>query len=291
MVGTSSGDMAAQERRYRKELNTDPAALPIRAPAFGSIADSLTQRLRIGGPRYTVSTACSAGANALLYAAWMIREGRADHALVVGAELRNDISLLGFSSMHLIASNGCRPFDADRTGIVLGEVLAVTVLGCEPPQRSGRLWRLHGGATLCDHSHPTSSSPEKIALTMQRALRDAGIDSADIRAIKTHGTGTASNDLNEALGLLRSFGPQAPPFTSIKPLLGHTLGACGVAETLAIQACLDRGLLPGTSGFRDTDPEIGIRPQTVPLSIEPGPVLLNYFGFGGNNCSLVIGPC
>ena len=290
-LGTSSGDIGLHEQRYAKECDSSGAeAVAIRHPFHGDMAARLAHDFSLGGPVYTLSTACSASANALLYASWMIREGRIDHALVLGVELQNKISLMGFNSMMLIARSGVsRPFDLTREGIVLGEAIAATVLSAEPNQNTH--WQLEGGANFCDASHPTNPAPEKIAETIRLALGDAQCTTNDITAIKAHGTGTSSNDLGEALGMRQVFGDQPPPFTSIKPVLGHTLGACGVLETLTIQRCLEQGQLPATVGFQQVDPNLGIAALSANQSLKPGPTLLNFFGFGGNNCSLVMTPC
>lgn len=289
-LGTSSGDIAMHEQRYAAESSTAANAIAIHHPFHGDMAARLTHEFQLGGPAYTLSTACSASANALLYASWMIRQGRIDHALVLGVELQNKISLMGFNSMLLIARSGIsRPFDVAREGIVLGEAIAATVLSSERTESTH--WRLVGGASFCDASHPTNPAPEKIAETIQLALRDACYMPAEITAIKAHGTGTSSNDLGEALGMRKAFADQPPPFTSIKPVLGHTLGACGVLETLTIQRCLEQGVLPATTGFQQIDPSLGIAALSANQPLNPGPILLNFFGFGGNNCSLVMTPC
>lgn len=288
-IGTSSGDIGEHERSYARARVADREAIAITLPWQGEMAERVARRHGLGGPRYSFSTACSAGANALLYAAWMIRSGRLDHALVLGVESQNRMSLLGFSGMLLATRGTCRPFDAERSGILLGEAVAATVLGANPAGNVG--WRLAGGATLCDIGHPTNPAPAQIEQTLRAALDDAQMRSADIVAIKAHGTGTPGNDLGEGLGTRDAFDGEPPPFTSIKPVLGHTLGACGVVETLVMQACLDAGALPGTSGFETVDPAIGLAPQARTLALARGPLLLNYFGFGGNDCSLVVAPC
>lgn len=289
-VGTSSGEIAEHECRYAEACASGQRGIAILQPWHGQMAQRLANEFEIGGPCYTFSTACAASANALLYAAWMIREGHLDHALVLGVELQNRISLLGFKSMLLIARDACRPFDITREGIILGEAIAATVLSCNSAADSR--WRLQGGANLCDATHPTNPAPENIARTIRLALNDARITASDITAIKAHGTGTPSNDQAEALGLKQVFADDPlPPFTSIKPVLGHTLGACGVLETLVIQCCLERGQLPATVGFLAVDPTLGIAPVSVSTAVTAGPTLLNFFGFGGNNCSLVMTPC
>src|SRR3546814_12919779 len=110
----------------------------------------------------------------------------------------------------------------------------------------GAHWQLLGGASTCDTLHPTNPAPDKIATTMRMALADAGVHAGEITAIKAHGTATRANDLAEGLGLTLVFGEAPPPFTSLKPVLGHTLGACGAPETAASTAFLDHGFLPPT---------------------------------------------
>lgn len=286
-VGTSSGLISEHERAYASAHAVDQQVAPIHLPDQGRAASRLHAALALDGPSYTISTACSSAANALLYATWMVREGRIDDALVVGLEHENRLSQQGFYSLLLATRAQTRPFDLRRDGILLGECSAAALLSADRP-KGGSAWRLRGGGTFCDTTHPTNPSPEKIAHTIRLALADAGVAPPGITAIKAHGTGTRANDLAEGLGLREVFGDQPPPFSSIKPVLGHTLGACGVLETLAFAAALDRGDIPATRNFEQPDPEIGIAPITTPQHWDGGAVLLNYFGFGGNNCALVL---
>lgn len=286
-VGTSSGLISEHERAYADACLTDTGTVPIHSPDQGRAATLLQAALGLVGPSYTISTACSSAANALLYATWMIREARLDAALVVGLEHENRLSQQGFHSLLLATRARTLPFDLRRDGILLGECSAAVVLSANRPA-NGSVWRLRGGGTVCDTTHPTNPSAEKIALTIRQALADAAVTVPAITAIKAHGTGTRANDLAEGLGLREVFGDQPPPFSSIKPVLGHTLGACGVLETLAFAAALDRGSIPPTRNFAQADPEIGIAPITAAQRWDGGAVLLNYFGFGGNNCALVL---
>lgn len=285
-IGTSSGGIADHEQAYRKAYAQDQEALPILFPDQSSTATWLQRQLQLSGPSYSLSTACSSAANALLYASWMVREGRLDDALVVGVETENRLSQQGFFSMLLATREFSRPFDSRRDGIVLGECIAAAVLSSEAPAQAGA-WQLLGGGSLCDTTHPTNPAPAKIAETIRLALADCGLSTGDIRAIKAHGTGTRANDLAEGLGLREVFA-QPPPLTSIKPVLGHTLGACGALETLAFTACLDQGLIPATRHFEQADAEIGVSPMTRSEPWHGGAVLCNHFGFGGNNCALIL---
>ena len=127
-----------------------------------------------------------------------------------------------------------------------------------------------------------------IAAVMGLALENAAIDPGEITVIKAHGTSTAANDTAEARAMLRVFNPDPPPFTSVKPYIGHTLGACGVMETITMLACAKQGYVPATPGFTTFDESCGCSPLMRSLAFEEGNVMLNYFGFGGNNTSLLI---
>lgn len=286
-LGSSSLDIADSETAYGAARRNDPEVVPMAAgrSGYGKLADTLAAELGLEGPRMTFNTACSSSANAALYAARMIDSGAIDHALILGTESYNRLSLLGFASLMLVSDSGLRPFDAARDGLVLGEGVGALVLG---RARSDCRWHLSGGANLCDTSSATNSRPEAIAEVMRSALRDAGVASDALSAIKAHGTGTPSNDTAEGEGMKLAFANGVPPFTSLKGHFGHTLGACGALETAALMAALEAGFLPGTAGFAETDPALGIAPLDAGMSAGEGYYLLNYFGFGGNNTSMVL---
>lgn len=286
-LGTSSAMVGIEERQMTLDWAQQKPILAVSYPYLGELAERVARGSRLNGHRQTITTACSASANALLYASWMIREGLLDHAVVIGVEFKNQLSLLGFSSLLLVAPACSRPFDVARAGVVLGESVSAVLLTADGVTAQ---WEMLGGGTLCDTSHPTSPAPGKIADTLRMALQDARLDAADLVAIKAHGTGTSSNDQAEGLGIRAVLG-EAIPVTSIKPVFGHTLGACGVLETLAFTGCIDRGFWPATGGFTTPDPEIGLTPLRQNTAAQAGPVMCNYFGFGGNNCSLVLRPC
>lgn len=286
-LGTSSAMVGIEEQQMTLDWAQEKSILAVSHPYLGELAERVAARSGLNGHRQTITTACSASANALLYASWMIREGLLDHAVVIGVEFSNHLSLLGFSSLLLVAPERCRPFDSARAGVVLGEAVSAVMLTA---QATGARWEILGGGTLCDTSHPTSPAPGKIADTLLMALQDARLDADAIVAIKAHGTGTTSNDQAEGLGIRAVLGDQVP-VTSIKPVFGHTLGACGVLETLVFTGCMDQGYWPATGGFTTPDPEIGIAPLSENTPAIAGPILCNYFGFGGNNCSLVLQPC
>jgi 3-oxoacyl-[acyl-carrier-protein] synthase I len=286
VVGSSCLDLPIHESAYLRGLERGESPTPIVGPGYGTMAANLARRFGIDGPQYSLSTACSSSANALLHARLMLNAGLVDHVLVVGVESYNRVSVEGFGALLLLARGEYAPFDKDRTGLILGEGAAAVVLARAPGNATPI--KLCGGASACDSSSPTSSHPDRILAVMERALDDAGARANDLIGIKAHGTGTVSNDQAEGEAL-RRLHASLPPFTSLKPYVGHTLGACGMVELLLLVAAWGDGFLPATPGFSQIDPGIGIAPATTaaPLA-NRGAVLCNFFGFGGNNTSLVV---
>lgn len=280
-LGSSSMDVADAESSLR-----DPArgATAPREPlGCGGLAAAVAERLGLEGGAYGFSAACSSAVTALLAAADLVAVGELEHALVVGVEAFNELSLQGFGALGLLSGSGCRPFSACRDGMVLGEGAGACVIG-----RGERGWRLLGGANRCDSGNVTSATCDGMADTMAEALAAAGLRPADIVAVKAHGTGTVGNDRTEAEALLRLFGA-VPAVSALKPVLGYTLGASGVLELVAWMACVDAGFLPPTPGFTAPDLLAAVVPLAAPRPVRGGRYLLNCFGFGGNNTALVVG--
>lgn len=282
-VGSTSLDLPLHEAAYTASYTRGDVPA-VKEPGYGNLARHIAERFGLEGQEYTLNTACSSSANAVLYARRMLAEGRIDHALVVGAEGYNRLSLLGFASLMLLTRAGYRPFDQARDGLVLGEGVGALVLGREA--RPGA-YAVIGAATACDPSSPTNSQPERVAEVIRGALDDAGLPAEALVAVKAHGTGTPSNDLSEGQALRSVFGAP-PPLTSIKPYVGHTLGACGAIELLCMLACWRDGFLPATPGFAQPDEAMGLSPLTARQPLGAGAMLCNFFGFGGNNTSLVL---
>lgn len=288
VIGTS-GYLFAAEAEYRRVLAASGATSepPLRAPGY--VAQRVADDLGIGGPVLTLSTACSSSANALLVAADLIRRGEVARALVLGVEGLSQIALSGFHSLMLLDPEGCRPFDAARRGMQLGEAVAAVLLEAEASEHATGDTLL-GGANLCDIHHVTSAAPDGSAMraVMEMALADAGLAPEDITVIKAHGTGSPDNDSAEAAAMRGLFGDALPPFTGLKRYLGHTLGACGAVELAAFLGCLRAGFVPPTAGCAQPDPELRVTPLAAPQPARTGPAMLNFFGFGGNYASLIV---
>jgi len=289
VVGTSSFLFAGEADFRRTLADTGQIVMPPLVPP-GQAALQVAAKLGIEGPVLTLTTACSSSANALLVAAGLLRRGEVRRALVIGVEGLSAVALSGFHSLMLLDPEGCRPFDAGRRGMQIGEAVGAVLLEAGDAARDGDL--LLGGANLCDTHHMTSATPDGSAMrsVMQMALTDAGLQPADVAVIKAHGTGSLDNDTAEAAAMHTLFGADLPMFTGIKRYLGHTLGACGAVELAAFLGCLRAGFVPPTAGFTHPDPALRIAPLTEFRPAPKGTAMLNYFGFGGNYASLLIAP-
>lgn len=288
IVGTGGFLYASGAELYWRSQQQTPVAAPffVRGPAWGS--ELIAAHLQLRGTVLTLTTGCSSSANAILAATEMLQRGRARRVLVVGVEGLSPVTLSGFDSLLLLDPEGCRPFDKDRVGLQIGEGIAALML--ESDLRTKASATIRGGANLCDTHHLTSAGPDGGVMrdVMRQALDCARVRSAEIVAIKAHGTGSIDSDRAEANALRAVFGTSLPPVIGLKRYVGHTLGACGAVETAALIACLQDNFLPATAGFKTIDPEINIAPAGSPLPARSGVYLLNFFGFGGNYTSLVM---
>ena len=292
-LGTSSFDISISEQEYRQALIDDRQAIAMKTfSSQGILGDHIRHRHGMRGPLFSFNTACTASANALMYADAMIRSGRLQHALVLGIELCNSITALGFHGLQLLTSDTMKPFDKARSGLVLGEGCSALILGNK--KLSQRAWRLKGSANICDTHSVSATNPDGsvVKQVIQNALQSARLDQHSIAAIKVHGTASLLNDEAEAAGMKQVFATM-PPLTAIKPFIGHTLGACGLNELLLFCAAADQGFLIATSGIgnnHDTsgDSALGISLNQSMCELPPGNFLVNYFGFGGNNTALVV---
>jgi 3-oxoacyl-[acyl-carrier-protein] synthase I len=288
LLGTSSLDVSIGEHDYASALARGEDVHPLMTNSnMGEMGRRIARRHGLGGPDFTLNTACTASANALAYADALLRTGRAEHVLVVGVELFNRTTAFGFKSLELLSERGMRPFDRNRSGLVLGEACAALVVGRDKGAGS---FRLRGSANMCDTHGVSAANPDgsTVAAVMASALENAKLSPPDILAVKAHGTASLLNDEAEAAGLQRIFGDRIPPVVALKPFMGHTFGACGLAELVAFCAAAEAGFLPGTPGVSPDAGDLGVSLTQGPTPVGRGDFLLNYFGFGGNNTSLVV---
>ncbi len=267
-------------------------ARPTRFHECNSAVDLIANGFGLYGPSMTIATACSSGALAIATAAELIMAGEADVMLAGGADSLSLMTWGGFHSLLLVDANGCRPFDATRSGMSLGEGAGMLVIESEESatKRGAKiLARLTGWGASCDAHHATAPHPDGAGAlaAMRSALHRANIEPAAIDYINAHGTGTRDNDLAESKALKQLFGDRVPPFSSTKRFFGHALAASGAIEAVVCVAALQRQQLPPNPGFTATDAAIGLAPLTELKSTSLTHVLSNSFGFGGNNAALV----
>jgi len=251
--------------------------------SIDSYAKVLADEFGLSSFTMTINTACTSSANALLEASNMINAGMFEYAVVLGIEIFSPIMSSGFYAMDLIARRMPMPFDLDRDGLVLGEAIAGIVLG-----KSDAVWSLEGGFSNC-HSQTITSvsqSGDECVEVMQKALQSSGVKADEVTALKAHATGSYSNDLAEINAIGKVFEPSVK-FTALKPYIGHTIGASGVLEIALLMAAVDDGFLPKTL-FCEHSISSDYAPLTEHVKCQEGLFMCNYFGFGGNNISLII---
>lgn len=286
-MGSSCGEMPVLETQYRQALEHSRDALPlVKTSSLGNLANRLRAPFGIQGPDYSFYTACTASANGLLAATHMVSTGRLEHAIVIGYEMFNAITALGFAGLQLVTREVMRPFDRRRSGLVPGEACAAVVISSKPDAGS---WTVRGGANLCDTHSISATNPDGSAIesVIRQALRMCRLEVADITALKMHGTASLSNDEGEAAGLRRVF-DQLPPLCALKPYIGHTFGACGIIELGLFCGTLDRGVLPATPGICAGDSDLNLVLTQERQRQDPGKFMMNFFGFGGSNTSLIV---
>jgi 3-oxoacyl-[acyl-carrier-protein] synthase-1 len=292
-LGTSTSGILQTEIAYR---HRDPAtgALPpdlhyAQTHNTYSVARYVRQRLRLRGPAAVVSTACSSSAKVYGQAARLIALGVIDAAVVGGVDSLCLTTLYGFSALELVSPDICRPWDAARRGLSLGEAAAFALLEREDASASAVAW-LRGCGESSDGHHMSSPHPEGVgaALAMRQALAQAGLRAADVGYINLHGTGTPGNDAAEDRAVQAVFGP-ATPCSSTKGHTGHTLGAAGGVEASVALLALRHGLLP--AGLNSAQPDPALRSNYLRATQQAAlaHVASNSFGFGGSNCCLVFG--
>ena len=289
IIGTTTGGMTATEE-YLKRGERDPFLY--RNHAAGSVAEAIADRFACRGPVLTVSTACSSGTAALKIALELLRSGRALRVLAGGADALCRLTYYGFHSLQLVDPTGGHPFDSGRKGMSVGEGAAMFLLTAADTPPDGAVAELLGGALTCDAYHPAAPHPagEGARQAMENALLDAGIAREEIDYIHLHGTGTIENDLAEGRAVRALFdGRPIPPLSSLKGAWGHSLAAAGAMGTVVSALAVQKGFIPPNVGIQNPDPEIALAPVAALQTADVRQVLVNSFGFGGNNAVLVLG--
>jgi 3-oxoacyl-(acyl-carrier-protein) synthase len=287
VLSTTKADVAALERVHAGR----PCSASARRHILpGLLAADLAEARGLDGPVECVSVACVSGLLALQHGARWIQRGQADAVFVVGVDLVTDFVLAGFTTLKSLDPEGCRPFDRARVGLSLGEGAGAVLLTRRPLAPDVAV-RIAGWGSSNDANHLTGPSRDGsgLALAIRRALETAAMEASAIDYVNAHGTGTLYNDAMEVLALQSVFGERVPPFSSSKGMLGHTLGAAGVLETIVCVIAAESGFLPGTPRLRERDPAVPTAVLAEPkIGIAPRRMLKINAGFGGTNAALVL---
>ncbi len=258
----------------------------------GATTEIIASALGIKDFVSTINTACSSSVNSIMFGARLIRHNLLDVVVAGGADALTRFTINGFKSLMILDEGLCRPFDADRKGLNLGEGAGYVVLVSDKILREqGLLSRgiVSGFGNANDAYHQTASSPEGRGsyAAMEDALRMADLKPEDVNYINLHGTGTLNNDLSEGTAIKRLFGERYPPLSSTKSFTGHTLGACGGIEAVFSLMSLEYQCVFPNLRFQSAMQELDIKPQINFENKRVEHVMSNSFGFGGNCSSIV----
>lgn len=291
LLGTSTASIGATEEAYRRLDDAGRFPADLRRPALhtpDSLGAFAAAALALEGPCLTVSTACSSSAKVFASAARLLALGLADAAVVGGVDSLCNNVLFGFNALELISPAACRPFDADRDGISIGEAAGFALL--ERIDAAPRAPRLLGYGEASDAWHMSSPHPDGhgAELALDAALARAGIGAAQVDYVNLHGTASRANDAMEAALVARRF-PATARASSTKGSTGHTLGAAGIVEAAIALQAIEHGFVPGNVGAAAPDPACGAQFAWHGEERRVDVALSNSFGFGGNNACLVFG--
>ena len=299
LIGTGLGGCETLDANYRKLYAENGRIHPLGIPTsmYNAAASAVAQRLNARGVSYAVVSACASSAHAIGIAAQAIRTGQADAVYAGGADAPITTGIVkAWEALRVLAvdnehpGEACRPFSADRKGLVLAEGAAVLVLeSFENAQKRGAeiLAEVAGFGATSDAGHLTDPSADGAARAIRLALADAGLDSVDY--INAHGTGTRANDPTESAAIRAVFGDDAPPVSSTKSLHGHAMGASGAIEIASSLVALRDGFLPPTINLREADPDCDLdHVANAPREASADTFLSNSFGFGGMNAVVAL---
>lgn len=289
--GTTVGGMDITEQYYDSFATSDEHLDCLKKHDCGSSTEEIAAMFGISECT-TISTACSSAANALILGANLLKTGQADLVIAGGSEALTRFHLNGFNSLMILDHEPCRPFDAQRAGLNLGEGAAFVVMETEASARERgadiHAW-LTGYGNACDAFHQTASSDngEGAYRAMTEALEMAHLKPEDIDYVNAHGTGTPNNDLSESAALKRVFAEKMPLISSTKAFTGHTTSASGSIETVICLLAMQHHFVPANLRWEHQIPD-GITPTTGVKDVTLKHVVCNAFGFGGNDSSLIL---
>jgi 3-oxoacyl-[acyl-carrier-protein] synthase II len=299
VLGTTSGGMMFGEAYLRQTIGTPHSQRrqPSRVVHYNAQRPALDVCDAFGfqGPITIIANACASGANAIGHAFELVRSGTAERVFTGGYDALCQLTFAGFDSLQALSPTGCRPFDAKRDGLTLGEGAAMLTLeNFENAKKRGAeiLGEVIGYGVITDNHHLTQPHPQGDAAcaAMNAACRVAGISPGQVDYVNAHGTATPQNDSTEALAINRWAGDRAPtlPVSSTKASIGHLLGAAGAVEAALTLMALREQWLPPQRNTGETDPACKFRVVREPTTAKVEIALSNSFGFGGANATLAL---
>lgn len=295
-IGTTTGEIPLLEKlsdvkvAVKENFNIQSIAV---YPS-SSIATNIALELKLKNSVGVFATACASGNYALGYAYDLIRQGRADFALAGGADAFSRIVFTGFGRLFAIAPEKCQPFDKNRQGMIPGEgagMVFLETLESALNRKTPIYAEIIGYGLSCDASHMTEPKVEGICKALRKSMKSSSVKPDQIDYISAHGTGTKENDEAESKAVNRVFGNRGSviPMSSIKSMLGHTMGAASILETIACCLSIKDQQVPPTINFKSKDEECDV--QCVPnksIELEIKQILNNSQAFGGNNCCIAL---
>jgi 3-oxoacyl-[acyl-carrier-protein] synthase II len=296
IIGTTMADIQSLEQIDKHWIkNGDSDVWPINIVKYpsNSLSDHIGYFFKIRGPNYVIPTACSAGNYSIGYSFDMIKQGKADFMIAGGADPMSRITFTGFSRLYAMAPEKCQPFDKNRKGMMIGEGAGIMILETleSAEKRKATIYaEVLGYALSCDARHMTAPSTEGIISAMKKAIKDTGVNKNDVGYISAHGTGTPANDKAECMAIKEVFNKQYKDIavSSIKSMLGHTMGAASAIEAIACCLAIKNEIVPPTINYETPDPECDLdivpnngRRQNVHIAFN------NSSAFGGNNACVI----
>ena len=296
LIGTTMGERPLEESIdvWIKEGADKLNKTKILQSTPNNLSANIANYFKLQGPNYLIPTACAAGNYAIGYGFDLIRKGDIDYAVVGGADSFSKVAFCGFHRLYAMAPEKCQPFDKNRKGMLVGEgagILFLESLESALARNATVYAEILGYGISCDAFHMTSSHVDGIERVIRKALKEADIREEEVDYINAHGTGTLGNDKTECSAIKRIFGNQYKtiPVSSIKSMLGHTMGAASAIETLTCCLIVNKDIVPPTINFETPDPECDIDCVPKRARIKKVNVALNNgFAFGGNNSCMVM---
>lgn len=298
IIGTTMGEAPSIEMidKYWTEKGEDDVyASNVRNFPVNNLSDNVASFFGLSSCSYIIPTACASGNYSIGYAYDLIRTGKKGMILAGGADPLSKLAFTGFNRLFAMAPEKCQPFDKNRKGMMLGEGGAILLIESleHAKKRGAKVYaEILGYGLSCDAFNMTIQNERGITKVMEKAIRNSGIKKEDVDYISAHGTGTASNDKTETLAVKNVFGSLASKLTmsSIKSMLGHTMGTASAFEAIACCLAIQDGVVPPTINYETPDPECDI--DCVPNKAKKREIrvaLNNSFAFGGNNACLALG--